>query len=162
MLPDYEIVLGRGIGGILFGMPKRELADILGPPDEIEYSDEAERSVQETYYYNSVKCSFSFDPDYGDRLVEIMVENGYFHVGKKIRVGLRKEDLLNSGAEVKFGEFVLEDLGTELFTTHELLSFKKAGLHLWIENGLISAIQISPLSDEQGVILWPEEAGGDI
>ena len=156
MLPDYEIVLGRGIGEIPFGIPKQELAEILGIPDEIDNTEDHERIDWETYCYNSINCSFSFDPDNEDRLVEIVVENGYFNIGKKIRVGIRKEDILNLGVELKFGKYVIEDMRTEELPTHELISYDQVGLHLWLDDGLISGIQISPLLNEEGLLIWPE------
>jgi len=157
MLPDYEIVLGRGIGDILFGIPKQELAEILGVPDEIDNPEDPERIDWEIFCFNSINCLFSFDPDYEDRLVEIVIENGYFHIGKKIRVGVRKEDLLNSGVELKFGKSVIQDMSTEELPTHELISYDQAGLHLWLDDGIISSIQISPLLNEEGLIIWPED-----
>ncbi|HZX63205.1 MAG TPA: hypothetical protein VFE66_08335 [Bacteroidales bacterium] len=156
MLPDYEIVLGRGIGEILFGIPKQEIAEILGAPNEIENPEDPERIDWEIYCYNSINCSFSFDPDNEDRLVEIVVENGYFHIGKKIRVGIRKEDILNLGVELKFGKYVIEDMRTEELPTHELISYDQVGLHLWLDDGLISSIQISHLLNEEGLLIWPE------
>ena len=156
MLPDYEIVLGRGIGEILFGIPKQEIAEILGAPNEIENPEDPERIDWEIYCYNSINCSFSFDPDNEDRLVEIVVENGYFHIGKKIRVGIRKEDILNLGVELKFGKYVIEDMRTEELPTHELISYDQVGLHLWLDDGFISGIQISPLLNEEGLLIWPE------
>lgn len=161
MLPDYEIVLGRGIGEILLGIPKKELAEILGTPDEIDNPEDSERIDWEIYCYNSINCSFSFDPDYEDRLVEIVVENGYFHIGKKIRVGVRKEYLLNSGVELKFGKCVIQDMRTKELPTHELISYDQVGLHLWLDDGIISSIQISPLLNEECLIIWPEQAGGE-
>ena len=155
--PDYEIVLGRGIGGILFGIPKKEVAEILGAPDEIEHPEDPERDDWETYSYNSINCSFSFDPHHQDRLVEIVVENGYFHIGRKIRVGVRKEDLLRFGVELKFGTCVIEDVRSEEFPSHELFSYHQVGLHLWLDNGIISAIQISPFSSQENLLIWPED-----
>jgi hypothetical protein len=157
MLPDYEIVLGRGIGEILFGIPKQEIAEILGAPDEIENPEDPEKADWETYCYNSIKCSFSFNPDLDERLVEIVVENGYFHIGRKIRVGVSRKDLLNFGVELKLGIPIIQDRSSKEFPAHELISYKQAGLHLWLDNGVISAIQVSPLSDEKGFIIWPEE-----
>ncbi len=129
---------------------------MLGTPDEIENPEDPERINWETYYYNSINCSFSFDPDQEDKLVEIVVENGYFHIGKKIRVGVRKEDLLKFGVELKFGKCVIEDMKTEDLPDHELFSYDQVGLHLWLDDGIISAIQISPLLSEENLIIWPE------
>jgi hypothetical protein len=155
MKPDYEIVLGRGIGEILLGLPKQELADILGEPNEIEYPEDPEKTDRETWCYDVIKCSFSFDPDHDDRLVEILVENGYFHIGKKIRVGIKKEDLLKFGKELQFGKCVIEDRRSDEYPSHELIFYEQVGLHLWLDRGILSAIQISPLVNEHGRIIWP-------
>jgi hypothetical protein len=157
MLPDYEIVLGRGIGEILFGIPKQEVAEILGAPDEIENPEDPEKADWETYVYNSIKCSFSFNPDLDEKLVEIVVENGYFHIGRKIRVGVSRKDLLDFGVELNLGKYVIQDMSSMEFPFHELISYKQAGLHLWLDDEVISAIQISPLLNEEGLIIWPEE-----
>jgi hypothetical protein len=162
MLPDYEIVLGRGIGSIILGIPKKELADILGSPDEIENPEDPGRTDWEIYNYNSINCSFSFDPDHDDRLVEISVENGYFHIGRKIRVGLRKADLPAAGAGLQLGECIIEDWKTEENPTRELISYSRTGLHLWLDDGIITAIKISTLLNEDGLIIWPERAGDEM
>ena len=142
MLPDYEIVLGQGIGTILFGITKEELIEILGEPDEIDMPDNSKGYHWESYQYNAIKCSFSFDQDREGRLVEISVENGYFRIAKHIRVGLKKEDLLNSSLAQKFGKYIIEDMRSEELPTHEVISIAQVGLNLWLDDGKISTIQI--------------------
>jgi hypothetical protein len=146
MLPDYEIVAGQGIGSILFGMTREELKGILGDPDEIDIPEDQDGTDLERYQYDPIKCSFSFDMHHKGKLVEISVENGYFYVGNHIRVGYRKEDILNAGLEKIFGQFVIEDRRNEEFPTHELISFDEVGLHLWFDDGKISTIQIRALT----------------
>ena len=65
MLPDYEIILGWGIGKILFGITKEELVEILGVPDEIEKPDDVKGLNWKVYNYDSIGCSFSFNSDHG-------------------------------------------------------------------------------------------------
>jgi hypothetical protein len=160
MMPDYKIELGRGIGNILLGMQRDELTGILGNPDEVEYPEEPERADWETCIYNSIKCSFSFAPEYDDKLIEILVENGYFHIGKRIRVGIEKEVLLTFGAELKLGSFVIEERKNEEFPFRELISYKEAGLLFVLDDWKISAIQVSPLI-KGDIMIWPEEAEGE-
>jgi len=157
MLPDYEIALGRGIGNILFGMPKKDLTEIFGPPDDIEHPEEDEKNDWVTFVYNAINCSFSFDPAREDRLVEISIENGYFHFHKKIRVGAAREDLLKSVSEFNFGAIVIDDLRDEEFPDRELISFDAVGMKLFLDEGKLSVIRISPLRDESGSIMWPEK-----
>jgi hypothetical protein len=162
MLPDYEIELGRGIGNIIFGIPSKELAEILGAPNETDYPEDPERIDWETYNYNTINCSFSFDPGQEDRLIEISVENGYFHIGRKIRVGVRKEELLILGTGLKLGECIIEDRKTEENPAQVIISYPRAGLHFWLDNDIITAIKISPLLNEDGSIIWPERAGDEM
>jgi hypothetical protein len=145
MLPDYEIIAGQGIGSILFGISREELKGILGDPNEIDIPENQEGSHLERYQYDPIKCSFSFDLHQKGKLVEISVENGYFYVGNHIRVGFRKEEILNSGLEKIFGQYVIEDKRNEELPTHELISFHHAGLNLWFDDGKISTIQIVAL-----------------
>ena len=156
MLPDYEIVPARGIGILLFGITKEELADILGAPDEIEPTNEIRGVNRENYSYNSINCSFSFDQDHDGKLVEISVENGYFHVENQIRVGVTKNDLLNLGTKFKLGDPFIEDRKNEEFPSRELISYDLLGLHLYLDEGRISVIRIRVLSNIDGSINWPE------
>jgi hypothetical protein len=162
MLPDYEIVSGRGIGRIILGLSKKEIADIMGAPDEIEYPENPENERCEIFCYNAINCSLLFDPDQDDRLVEISVENGYFHLARKIRVGLRKEDLLDFATALQFGAYNIEKSPTMENPAQELISYEKPGLHFWLNNGLITAIGVTPLVNEEGSYIWPEQEGDEI
>jgi hypothetical protein len=156
MQPDYEIVLGRGIGALLFGISKGDLTGILGTADEISTPEEVEKSHWERYTYNAINCSFSFDPARGDRLVEFIVENGYFHLFHKIRVGVKKEYLLATAASLNFGDSVTEDLETGELIWREAISWSRVGLMVFLEDGIVSMLQLSPLTDEKGKFIWPE------
>jgi hypothetical protein len=162
MKPDYEIALGRGIGAILLGMTKKDLIGLLGEPDETYIPEEDEKTGCETFGYDVIKCSFSFDEKHEDRLIEIQVENGYFHIAHKIRVGLKKEELLKLCGELQFGECVIRDMRNDEFPTRELISYDHSGLHFGLDNGIISSIHITPLYSQAGWIIWPEEPEGTL
>ena|ERR1035438_8930530 len=155
MLPDYEIVLGRGIGEIILGMTKDELAGILGEPDEIDTFEEIEKKDWESYRYDILNCSFTFDPDHEDRLIEISIDNEYFHIGHFIRIGVRQEEIVSKRLEEKYGNYMIKDMGDEEFPTRELMSFDDVGLNLWFDFGRVSIIQISILTSKD-LIIWPE------
>jgi hypothetical protein len=157
MKPDYEIVPGRGIGSILLGMTPNELVEILGSPDETYHPEDPEKEAYEIYGYDSINCSFAFNPDYQNRLFELLIENEYFHIAHEIRVGTSKEELLNLALKLQFGESCISNMSNEEFPSHELISFKKVGLDLWLDGEIVTAIQISPLVSEKGEIAWPEE-----
>ena len=144
MLPDYEIVLGKGIGNILFGMTREEIEEILGDADEIVLSEDNDFSPCESYAYNSIRCMFSFDSEHEYRLIKISVENDFFHIGHKIRVGLRKEKLIKVCEELNFGENIVKQIDTEELLPQELISYNQVGLHFLLDDGIISAIQILP------------------
>jgi hypothetical protein len=157
MLPDYEIVIGRGIGLILFGMTRGELVDLLGEPNETYRPEEEGKAGWETYGYDIIKCSFSFDPVNDDKLVEIAVENGYFHIMHKIRVGLTKDELIRQSFLLKLGNHLAEDLDSEETPGRELISYETFGLNFYLDEGIVAVIQISALINSDGSILWPEQ-----
>ncbi len=156
MQPDYEIIIGRGIGTILFGVSREYLSGILGEPDEVDNSEDEKKFEWERYNYDSINCSFSFDPGHEDRLVEISVENGYFHIRHKIRVGVSKAELLKAAAELDFGEPVVEDASDEEFRDRETISYASNGLSFLLDGGIITIIRFSPLISKEGKIIWPE------
>ena len=158
MLPDYEIVLGGGIGKILFGITKEELVEILGVPDEIEKPDDVKGLNWKVYNYDSIGCSFSFNSDHEEKLVEISIENGYFHVHNLIRVGLKKEELLKLGSKLRLGKKVIEDLRSEEYPARELISYAQSGLGFYLDDGIISAIRILPLYSKEGFVIWPNNS----
>jgi hypothetical protein len=157
MKPDYEIVLGRGIGAIIFGMTKEELVYILGDPDETYHPEDPDKMTWETLGYDSINCTFSFDPGQEERLVEIRIENSFFHIGHKIKIGTTKEDLLYHGKEFALGDYSIRDDSDEELISHELISFEQAGLNVWIDDGIISGIQILPWITKDGKMIWPIE-----
>ena len=150
------MIPGQGVGKIIFGSRKKELNDILGEPDEVQRPENDERTDWETYWYSAIKCSFSFDPGSSDCLVEIIVENGYFHIAKKIRVGLGREDLLKVASELGFGEYSLDLIEDSGFSAQEKISYQKVGLQLLLEEKKISAICLRPFLNQNGSIIWPD------
>jgi len=154
MLPDYEIVLGGGIGKILFGITKEELVEILGIADEIEKPDDVKGLNWKVYNYDSIGCSFSFNSDFEERRTEISIENGYFHIHNLIRVALKKEELLKLGSKLKLGKKVIEDLRSEEYPARELISYAQSGLDFYLDDKIISAIRISPLYSKEGFVIW--------
>ena len=88
--------------------------------------------------------------------MEIIVENEYFHIGKRIRVGIGKADLMNLARELNLGDYRIETRTEEEFLFRELIFFDSAGLLLFIEFGKVAAIRICPLRNKEGLIIWPE------
>jgi hypothetical protein len=156
MQPDYEIVLGRGIGAILFGLSREEFTELLGDPDEVANPDEPERNSWITYSYHSIRCSFSFNPDFKGRLAGISVENDFFHIANQIRNGMSKQDLLEFAKEANLGKRGFEDMESEYLLIQEIITYDEVGLKLFLDDGVISTIKLSPYTDKEGLPLWPE------
>jgi len=68
--------------------------------------------------------------------------------------------LLKLGSELKFDNCIIEDERNEEYSSLEIVFYEQVGLHLWLEDGRITAIQISPLVNKEGLPIWPEPDPG--
>lgn len=151
----YEIILKKGLMGIPFGVNKSYVFKVFGEPDEIEESNRKTNYNWTTMNYNSINYSFSFDPDFDDKLVEISTRNINSHVSNRIKIGIKKNELLQITDELQLGKPFFENFNSQEAPTHELISFDDYGLNLWLDDEMISTIQISPVFNIDDSIRWP-------
>ncbi|MCT4601437.1 MAG: hypothetical protein N4A59_00865 [Marinifilum sp.] len=151
-----EIILGKGMSGINFGMVQAEVEKILGKADEIgEYSlSPNENSI--TLFYNTKGLSFTFESADQFKLSYISVYNTAYHIFSFIRIGLSKQMLLDELEHFQLGKPEFEKTDSEEFPTHELIYFPSENLHLWLDEGKISEIQFGPFWEDMKTIVWED------
>lgn len=151
-----EIILGKGIAGIKFGMNKAEVEKTLGKADEIgEYSlSPKENSI--TLFYTDRGLSFTFESVDQDKLSYISIYNEQYHLFNFIKVGLDKKMLLDELEHFQLGKPEFESAESEEFPTHELIFFPSENLHLWLDEYKISEIQFGPFWEDMKTIVWEE------
>jgi len=78
--------------------------------------------------------------------------------------GLKPLDIHNVkiNDKLKLGGFVIEERKNEEFPFRELISYKEAGLQFLLDDGKVTAIRISPLIKDDNIMIWPEEAEGEL
>lgn len=155
MKEKNHLLLGKGIGEIVFGMSRNDIENILGKPDEVEsirYSDD-ERSV--TWYYYDKALDFTFDSTDDYKLSYITTDSNEYHIEKKIKVGLKYDELLDFIEELELGLYDIEDMSSEDLQHQLLISFDSKSLNLWFDNKVLTEIQFGPFYDEDDKPQWP-------
>jgi hypothetical protein len=153
-MDQNEIVLGKGISGVNFGMIQAEVEKILGKADEVgEYSlSPNENSI--TLFYNNKGLSFTFESVDQFKLSYISVHKENFHIFSFIKIGLSKRNLLDELEHFQLGKPEFEKADSKEFPTHELIYFPGENLHLWLDEGRISEIQFGPFWEDMKTIVW--------
>ncbi len=151
-----DIILGKGILNIQFGMIQAEVEKILGKADDVsEYSlSPGEASV--TLFYDDKGLSFTFESIDQYKLSYISVLNEQYKLFQFIQVGLSKKLLMDELEHFQLGKAEFKGAGTEEFPTHELIFFSNENLHLWLDNNKISEIQFGPFWEDFKTIVWEE------
>ncbi|MBI9059919.1 hypothetical protein L3049_03040 [Labilibaculum sp. DW002] len=152
-----DIILGKGILGIQFGMIQAEVEKILGQADDVgEYSLSPEEASV-TLFYHDKGLSFTFESIDQDKLSYISVLKEQYKLFQFIQVGLSKKMLMDELEHFQLGEPEFENADSEEFPTHELIFFPNENLHLWFDNNKISEIQFGPFWEDFKTIVWEEE-----
>lgn len=155
-MDQHEIILGKGLVNVRFGMIQAEVEKAMGKADEIgEYSlSPEENSI--TLFYHQKGLSFTFESVDQYRLSYISVHKEDFHLFQFIRIGLRKSMLMDELEHYALSNPEFENADSEEFPTHELIYFQGENLHLWLDNGVISEIQFGPFWEDVKTIVWEE------
>lgn len=153
-----EINPGRGLGQIKFGMTTDQVKAIIGEPDETEtfaYESE-EGEMSETWHYDELEISISFDEEENWRLVSIAISAPEATLKGQRLIGLEREELIERLETLEVGPLDFEDWSSAESPDHKLISAEKSELNFWLDEGELSEIQFGPLFDEEDNIQWPE------
>lgn len=147
-----DILPGEGLGKIRFGISRAQLKELIGEPDEVDeysYSDE-EEDLTESWHYDELDLSASFDEEYDWRLVTLSVSGPeYTFMGKKL-IGLQRLKLVHTLTELGLEDLEFEDCSTDESPDHQLIASNEAGVNFWLDKGVLTEIQWSPLFIENG------------
>lgn len=152
-----DIKTGEGLGIIKFGMTREQVRAILGEPDDIDtYSDsDLEDDASESWHYDELEISLSFDEDTDWKLVTIAVSSPNYAFHNKNLIGLPAEALMAELKPLELGDYESEDWSSEEIPDHKLISFPEVQLNFWFEDGELTEIQWGPLFSDEDTIRWP-------
>ncbi len=153
-----EVIAGQGLGGIKFGMQREDVKAILGDPDEIEIFnfEEDEEILNESWHYDELNISLSFDQEEDWKLVNLAVSGEEYKLGATNVIGMEREDLINFLRSMGYTELEYEDVSTLESPDHKLISSEALGMNFWMEKGILSEVQWSPIFEDEETILWPQ------
>jgi hypothetical protein len=146
-----EIIIGQGIGSIVFGMTKDELIEVAGKPDEKEQFnyDESDENQAESWHYDSLELSVAFEEINDWKLTSIAVSSpGYSLEGKKL-IGLTKDEVLKEISSFDLGTMEYEDCSTDESPDLGVISFDESALNLWFDEGVLTEIQWGALWEDE-------------
>lgn len=153
-----QIKAGVGLGALKFGATREEVKVLLGAPDateETQNSDE-EGDLSESWHYDALELSMSFDQEEDWRLVTLAVTSDFYEFEGKTLIGLSRADLVSTLAKLEVEDLDLEDSDGEEASTHELYTSDDLGLNFWVEDDKVTEVQLSLLFIDEETIDWPE------
>ncbi|MGB0881697.1 MAG: hypothetical protein ACPGSO_02010 [Vicingaceae bacterium] len=153
-----DIKIGKGLGDITFGDAKDKIKHLLGEPTEIDTfnaSGEEDGYLTEAWHYDDQEFSLSFDEEDNWRLTTISISSPESLFNGEQLIGKEMDDVLKLINSDDLGENELDDLSDEGID-QKLISFLRASLNLWFENGKLSEIQWGVLWSNEDTPSWPE------
>lgn len=152
-----DIQAGQGLGRIKFGISREELKKILGEPDEVDrfsHSD-AEDDLTESWHYDELDLSASFDQQEDWRLTTLSVSSPEYELEGESLIGLPKKEVTDRLKKLGLTDLESEDWSSAESPNHLLISSEEAGMNFWLDEGLLTEIQWGPLISEDDSLEWP-------
>jgi len=152
-----EIIPGKGLGILKFGMTRDQVKLILGNPDEVdnEFTDGIEGEDTESWHYDELELSMEFSESTEWRLISIATSADFTEFGSESLIGMKKaalKKLLNGmGIHDLTEDKIEDDEDSQLILTSD-----ETGLNFWMEEDQLTEIQWVPLLLDEETIDWPE------
>lgn len=152
-----EIKPLEGLGKLKFGLTRDEVIDILGEPnDRDRYSLGEGADESESWHYDDLGISMSFDEDDGYRLITIAVSSPEYLLDGRPLVNFTRDELMDFLQSKGITDISFEDAETIDLPNHELISANDLFLNVWLEEDKVKEVQWSPEFDDNDEVRWPE------
>jgi len=146
---------GTGLGTLKFGMSRTEITAVLGEPDDVDVFTDEEESNTESWHYDEVELSVSFEEAENWKMTAIAVSDPNFTLNDQKLIGLEREALIEKLTSMNLGELSYEDWSSAEMPDHKLISIDALSLNFWMEFDELTEIQWGPLFGEDDEIIWP-------
>jgi hypothetical protein len=148
LLRPFEIVPGRGLGGLRFGASKSEVFAALGFPEKSYLTDDGDRAAQ----YHRLRLELTFEHENGDRLGWIEVHN------RDTRIfGVSPWTLSQREAMALFADRLSEPPEHDDYGSFESYFFEGNQVELQFQFGELDCINFGVTYDDE-LPRWPEQA----
>ncbi|WP_372744783.1 hypothetical protein [Lutibacter sp.] len=153
-----EIKPGIGLGFLKFGMSRAQVKELLGEPTFIDkYShSEAANDATESWEYDELFLSISFDEAEDWKLMMISVSSDYYELEEVSLIGLNESKLVDQLDEIDYGHVYVEDCSESDDEDNKVIEIDEKSINFWLTNGVLDEIQWSPLFINDDTIKWPK------
>ncbi len=144
-----SINLGLGLGDILFGMSREAVRKILGNPTEIDDNPFKEEMGHrtETWHYDALKVSLSFQEPLEWELDTISVTDAFYEINSQSLIGKSLMVVKTALEKMDITDLEMEDHSEGDDVKHTLLSSDSYLSNFWFDNDLLAEIQWGPEDD---------------
>lgn len=143
-----NIVVGRGVNEILFGISRESLISKIGEPDKVSLSELINYAV---FIYNDQMTKYEFNQEENYILTSIESKNPQVMLYNKCIIGYKKDALLEFLKSKGVVSFDYEEY--EFFET---IYCEEISATFEIEFNRVVGIEFSPLYDDIGDYILPE------
>ncbi len=143
------INLGSGLGDILFGMSREAVRKILGDPTEIDDNPFKEEMGHrtETWHYDELKVSLSFQEPLEWELDTISVTDNFYEINNQSLIGKSMMAVKTALEKMDITDLEMEDHSEDDDVKHTLLSSDSYLSNFWFDNNILAEIQWGPEDD---------------
>jgi hypothetical protein len=144
-----DIYVGKGIGLLTFGNTQEQVLAVLGEPAEREkYSlSELDNDDTEAWHYDDLDLSLSFDQESDWQLSSIAISSDEFLLDGQPLVGKSRTEI-----EEVFDKMDWEPEEDDEVAKDDpaccLIHIDAAGLSFWLENDVVTEIQVGQIQGE--------------
>lgn len=151
-----NIISGIGLGYLKFGITREQVKSFLGEPDEVEKSDLDDESLSETWHYDDLELSMSFDQEEDWKLVAISVSSDFYEFEGLKLIGMTKDEFLSVLEEKGIKDIELEDSITEDKVLLEHYFSDAKAMSFWVEDGVVADVQWTIAFIDEDTVDWPQ------
>ena len=149
-MKHLEILPGKGLGEIRFGMTREEVAALMGDPAEIDvFEDEQPGNQVESWHYDEADVSFAFEEAEEWRLTTMAVSSADYKFDGVALIGMSKDAAFAELDKMNVDYNFDEESGQDLHFSNE------TGLNFWMDGDVLREIQWSAEIDDDDKVLWP-------
>ena len=158
-----DIIPGRGLGSLEFGMHRQDVKNMLGIPNEIERYRYTTQLPDETeiWFYEDLNLDVSFSSDDEWKMDTISINSNFYNLWDSIYIGQNLSEAKLALVKKGISNFKYEDLSNPESPDHKLLEIDDKGLNLWFDDDKLNEIQWGPFFKNDNKIDWPYKSNYD-
>lgn len=138
-----NIIPGKGLGSLEFGMHRQDVKNILGIPNEIERYRYTTQLPDETeiWFYEDLKLNVSFSSDDEWKMDTISINSNFYKLWDSIYIGQTMSETKTILKNKEISNFKHEDLSSLESPDHKLIDIIEQDINLWFDYQKLSEIQ---------------------